>query len=179
MEEWNELLRLFGGEKYTAVNPQGLRRYRHGASPRHEDAVNISTGHFQPQTRISPGVARPVYSARVALARSGAPPQARAGAPYVFARIFVSSRIRLDGLTTTRTQAALRQSEQATQDEVLAFEETQHRRCSRGPVRPHHSEVKRAGIVQAHDLVAHSQMAKLGITSGLAKVPEPTRSRGM
>ena len=27
MEDWNDLLRLFGGDKFTAVNPAGLRRF--------------------------------------------------------------------------------------------------------------------------------------------------------
>src|SRR5581483_5023550 len=27
MEDWNDMLRLFGGTKFTAVNPAGLRRF--------------------------------------------------------------------------------------------------------------------------------------------------------
>ena len=27
MEDWNDMLRLFGGTKFTAVNPKGLRRF--------------------------------------------------------------------------------------------------------------------------------------------------------
>lgn len=48
MEEWNDLLRLFGGTKFTAVNPNGLRRFIDMA---HRRGIKVllyaSTGYMQ------------------------------------------------------------------------------------------------------------------------------------
>lgn len=48
MEDWNDLLRLFGGNKFTAVNPAGLRRFIGMAHKRGMKVIlYASTGYMQ------------------------------------------------------------------------------------------------------------------------------------
>ncbi len=169
MEEWNDLLRLFGGEKFTAVNPQGLRRFidmvhRRGMKM----LLYISTGHFQ---RTDPDFrqewARPGYSALGAhwqmVGCSTASPGWRA---YVLPRILrVLEEYELDGLyNDAHSKRLYVNPEQATKDEVLAFEETAtHEGAREDLFALIYSEVKRrGGIVKVHYVGSHiPQMAKL------------------
>ncbi len=48
MEDWNDLLRLFGGDKFTAVNPAGLRRFIDMVHQRGMKLLlYVSTGYMQ------------------------------------------------------------------------------------------------------------------------------------
>lgn len=169
MEEWNDLLRLFGGDKFTAVNPPALRRFidmvhRRGMKM----LLYISTGHFQ---RTDPDFrqewARPGYSARGAhwelVGCSAASVGWRA---YVLPRILrLLDDYELDGLYNDAHSKRLHVNpEQATKDEVLAFEETpQHEGAREDLFALLYSEVKRrGGIMKVHYVGSQiPQMAKL------------------
>ena len=48
MEDWNDMLRLFGGNKFTAVNPAGLKRFREMVQKRGMKLLlYVSTGYMQ------------------------------------------------------------------------------------------------------------------------------------
>lgn len=48
MEDWNDMLRLFGGTKFTAVNPAGLKRFRDMVHKRGMKLLlYVSTGYMQ------------------------------------------------------------------------------------------------------------------------------------
>jgi hypothetical protein len=48
MEDWNDMLRLFGGNKFTAVNPAGLKRFRDMVHKRGMKLLlYVSTGYMQ------------------------------------------------------------------------------------------------------------------------------------
>ncbi|MCZ2080270.1 MAG: hypothetical protein LC130_35325 [Bryobacterales bacterium] len=48
MEDWNDMLRLFGGDKFTAVNPAGLKRFRDMVHKRGMKLLlYVSTGYMQ------------------------------------------------------------------------------------------------------------------------------------
>jgi hypothetical protein len=157
MEDWNDLLRLFGGDKFTAVNDSGLRRFidmvhRRGMKM----LLYMSTGHFQ---RTDPDFqqewARPGYSARGAhwqlVGCSPASPKWRA---YVLPHILrMLDDYELDGLYNDAASKRLYVNpEQATKDEVLAFEETAtHEGAREDLFALIYSEVKRrGGIMKMH-----------------------------
>lgn len=169
MEEWNDLLRLFGGEKYTAVNPNGLRRFidmvhRRGMKM----LLYMSTGHFQ---RTDPDFrqewARPGYSARGAHWQLvGCSPASPGWRAYVLPRILrMLDDYELDGLYNDAASKRLHVNpEQATKDEVLAFEETPtHEGAREDLFSLIYSEVKRrGGIMKVHYVRSQiPQMAKV------------------
>ncbi len=169
MEEWNDLLRLFGGDKFTAVNDRGLRRFidmvhRRGMKM----LLYISTGHFQRTDRdFDQDWARPGYSARGAHWQlAGCSPASPKWRAYVLPRILrVLDDYELDGLYNDAASKRLYVNpQQATKDEVLAFEETEtHEGAREDLFALIYSEVKRrGGIVKVHYVGSHiPQMEQL------------------
>jgi hypothetical protein len=151
------LLRLYGGEKFTAVNDSGLRRFidmvhRRGM----KFMLYMSTGHFQrTDPDFDPEWARAGYSARGAhwelVGCSPASPKWRA---YVLPRILrMMDEYELDGLYNDAASKRLYVNPQdATRDEVLAFEETEtHEGAREDLFALIYSEVKRrGGIMKVH-----------------------------
>ena len=169
MEDWNDLLRLYGGEKFTAVNDSGLRRFIEMVHRRGmKMLLYMSTGHFQKtDPDFDPEWARPGYSARGAhwelVGCSPASPKWRA---YVLPRILrMLDEYELDGLYNDAASKRLYVNpEQATKDEVLAFDETAtHEGAREDLFALIYSEVKRrGGIMKVHYVrSAIPQMAQL------------------
>ena len=157
MEDWNDLLRLFGGDKYTSVNPAGLRRF---IDMVHQRGMKIllytSTGHFQitdPDYR--PEWARPGFSTRAAHWQLMHCSAASAGwRAYVLPRTLgLMDEYEIDGLYNDAGSRRLhRDPELATSDEVLAFEESPENDGALGDMLSLiYSEVKRrGGIYKIH-----------------------------
>jgi hypothetical protein len=159
MEDWNDLLRLFGGDKFTAVNPAGLRRF---IDMVHKRGMKIilyaSTGYMQegdPDLRDEwvrglPGDV--VQGAHWRLVRcSPASPGWRA---YLLPRTLrVLDDYGADGLFNDWGYIPLYNNPAPpTKDEVLAFEETaDHDAALEDLVSLIRSEVKRrGGIYKMH-----------------------------
>lgn len=169
MEEWNDMERLFGGEKFTAVNEKGLRRFidmvhRRGMKM----LLYMSTGHFQRTDRdFQEGWARPGYSARGAHWHlTGCSPASVSWRAYVLPRILrMLDDYELDGLYNDAASKRLYVNpEQATKDEVLAFEETEtHEGAREDLFALIYSEVKRrGGLMKVHYVGSHiPQMQQL------------------
>jgi hypothetical protein len=129
MEEWNDLLRLFGGDKFTAVNPAGLRRF---VGMVHQRRMKIllyaSTGFFQvtdPDFReewARPGGVLKLAHWNMACC-SPASPGWRA---YVLPRMIrVLDDYSVDGLYNDLGYLPLyRNTKDRTPDEILAMKET-------------------------------------------------------
>lgn len=169
MEDWNDLLRLYGGNKFTAVNDSGLRRFIEMVHRRGMKLLlYMSTGHFQKtDPDFGPDWARPGYSARGAhwemVGCSPASPKWRA---YVLPRILrMLDEYELDGLYNDAASKQLSVNpEQVTRDEVLAFEETAtHEGAREDLFALIYSEVKRrGGIMKVHYVRSKiPQMAQL------------------
>ncbi|MDA2928058.1 hypothetical protein MYX78_12660 [Acidobacteria bacterium AH-259-G07] len=151
MEDWNDLLRLFGGDKFTAVNPAGLRRFINMV---HKRGMRIllytSTGHFQITDRdFRPEWARPGFSTKAAHWQLVHCSAASAGwRAYVLPRILrIMDEYGVDGLYNDAGSRRLhRDPELATKDEVLAFEESPDHDGALGDLLSIiYSEVKRRG----------------------------------
>jgi hypothetical protein len=157
MEDWNDMLRLFGGTKFTAVNPAGLRRFIDMA---HRRGIKVllyaSTGYMQrgdPDLRSEwvrdPGT---VQAAHWRLVRcSPASPGWRA---YVLPRTLqILDDYGPDGLFNDWGYRNLAgETSPPTKDEVLAFKEARdHDAALEDMVAIIHSEVKRrGGIYKMH-----------------------------
>ncbi len=157
MEEWNDLLRLFGGTKLSAINPDGLRRF---VDMVHKRGMKLllyaSTGYFQ---RTDPDFreewARPGGTLKLAhwnMARcSPASPGWRA---YLLPRIArILDEYGADGLYNDFGYLPLyRNPKDRTPDEVLAMEETpEHDAALEDLLSIVYSEVRRrGGIYKVH-----------------------------
>lgn len=169
MEEWNDMERLFGGNKFTAVNDSGLRRFigmvhRRGMKM----LLYMSTGHFQRTDRdFKQEWARPGFSARGAHWQLvGCSPASPGWRAYVLPRILrMLEDYELDGLYNDAASKRLYVNpEVATKDEVLAFEETAtHEGAREDLFALIYSEVKRrGGIMKVHYVGSNiPQMAQL------------------
>lgn len=160
MEDWNDLLRLFGGDKFTAVNPAGLRRFIGMAHKRGMKVIlYASTGYMQqgdPDLReewVRGGlIERPVSGNHWKLVRcSPASPGWRA---YILPRTLkVLDDYGADGLFNDWGYRHLYHNPlPPTKDEVLAFTETEdHDAALEDLVALIYSEVKRrGGIYKMH-----------------------------
>ncbi len=161
MEDWNDMLRLFGGTKFTAVNPAGLRRFIEMAHWRGiKVLLYVSTGYMQlgdPDLRDEwvrglPGKVSQVQAAHWKLVRcSPASPGWRA---YLLPRtVRVLDEYGADGLFNDWGYKSLANNPlPPTKDEVLAFHETAgHDAALEDMVALIHSEVKRrGGIYKMH-----------------------------
>lgn len=159
MEEWNDILRLFGGNKFTAVNSTGLRRFIHMAQHRGiKVLIYASTGYMQYgdpdlQNEWVTGLPNDVLNlAWWRLVRcSPASPGWRA---YLLPRILrVLDEYGPDGLYNDwgyRNLATY--SNPPAKDQVLAFQETKdHDAALEDLISIIHSEVKRrGGIYKMH-----------------------------
>ena len=152
MEDWNDLLRLFGGDKFTAVNPAGLRRF---IDMVHERGMKIilyvSTGYFQrsdPDFREEWARSGSVRSIHWDLARcSPASPSWRA---YLLPRTLrVMDEYGADGLYNDWGYIPIHNNPNPpTKDEVLAFREAaDHDAALEDLVSLVYSEVKRRGNI--------------------------------
>ncbi|MCW5977934.1 MAG: hypothetical protein KIT09_07640 [Bryobacteraceae bacterium] len=156
MEDWNDLLRLFGGNKFTAVNPAGLRRFINMV---HQRGMKIllyaSTGYFQrgdPDFREEWARPRSVRTIHWDLARcSPASPSWRA---YLLPRTLgILEEYGVDGLFNDWGYIQLYNHRYPpTKDEVTAFEEAaDHDAALEDLVALVYSEVKRrGGIYKMH-----------------------------
>lgn len=161
MEDWNDLLRLFGGDKFTAVNPAGLRRF---VEMVHKRGMKIilyaSTGYMQhgdPALREEwvRGYSKQnnqVAAAHWQLVRcSPASPGWRA---YLLPRTLqVLDDYGADGLFNDWGYIPLYNNPNPpTKDEVLAFQESaEHDAAEEDLVALIYSEVKRrGGIYKMH-----------------------------
>ncbi len=156
MEDWNDLLRLFGGDKFSAVNPSGLRRF---IDMVHRRGMKIllyaSTSFFQRGDRdfreewARKGSVRTIHWD---LARcSPASPGWRA---YLLPRMLrILDDYDIDGLYNDWGYIPLYNNPNPpTQDEVLAFQESaEHDAVWEDLVALVYSEVKRrGGIYKLH-----------------------------
>lgn len=159
MEDWNDLLRLFGGNKFTAVNPKGLRRFIDMAHGRGMKVLlYASTGYMQagdPDLRDEwvrglPGEVHQAAHWRLVRC-SPASPGWRA---YLLPRTLrVLDEYGADGLFNDWGYRSLATEQKPpTKDEVLAFEETpDHDAALEDLVSLIYSEVKRrGGIYKMH-----------------------------
>lgn len=159
MEEWNDLLRLFGGDKFTATNPTGLRRFTKMV---HDRGMKIilyaSTGYMQEGdpdlkhdwVRCYPGTV--VQGAHWRLLRcSPASPGWRA---YLLPRTLgILEDFEIDGLYNDWGYRPLYDNPcPPTSDEILAFRETaEHDAALEDLLSLIYSEVKRrGGIYKMH-----------------------------
>ncbi len=159
MEDWNDMLRLFGGTKFTAANPVGLRRFIDMAHRRGMKVLlYASTGYMQegdPDLRDEwvRGLPGPVgQAAHWRLVRcSPASPGWRA---YVLPRTMrIMDDYGADGLFNDwgyRNLAS--QTQPPTKDEVLAFQEAKdHDAALEDLISILYSDVKRrGGIYKMH-----------------------------
>lgn len=159
MEEWNDLLRLFGGTKFTAVNPDGLRRF---IAMAHRRGMKVllyaSTGYMQygdPNLRDEwvSGLPNDILAtAWWRLVRcSPASPGWRA---YLLPRILrILDDYGPDGLYNDWGYRNLATSPYSpAKDQILAFQETKdHDAALEDLISIIHSEVKRrGGIYKLH-----------------------------
>jgi hypothetical protein len=159
MEDWNDLLRLFGGNKFTAVNPAGLKRF---IGMVHRRGMKIilyaSTGYMQqgdPDLReewVRDPHGRMVQGSHWRLVRcSPASPGWRA---YLLPRtVGILDEYGCDGLFNDWGYRPLYLKEiPPAKDEVRAFQETpEHDSALEDLVALIHSEVKRrGGIYKMH-----------------------------
>ncbi len=163
-EEWNDLLRLFGGDKFTAVNPRGLRRLIKMAHSRGiKVLLYISTGFMQagdPDLRQEwvrrdlnkPGQYILLRQAHWKLVRCS--PASAGWRAYLLSRTQrVLDDYDLDGLFNDWGYTPLYNHRYPpTKDEVLAFEEAaDHDAAAEDLVALVYSEVKRrGGIYKMH-----------------------------
>ncbi|MCW5977935.1 MAG: hypothetical protein KIT09_07645 [Bryobacteraceae bacterium] len=159
MEDWNDLLRLFGGDKFTAVNPAGLKRF---VSMVHKRRMKIllyaSTGYFQygdpdlkdEWVRGLPG--KVGQSAHWRLVRCS--PASAGWRAYMLPRTLgILDEYGVDGLYNDWGYRPLyNNANPPTKDEVLAFEETAgHDAALEDLLGLIYSEVKRrGGIYKMH-----------------------------
>lgn len=157
MEDWNDLLRLFGGDKFRSVNPTGLRRFIEMVHQRGmKILIYTSTGHFQvTDPDFRPEWARPGFSTKAAHWQLVHCSAASAGwRAYVLPRTLrIMDDYGADGLYNDAGSRRLhRDPELATEDEVLAFEESSEHDGALGDLLSIiYSEVKRrGGIYKIH-----------------------------
>jgi hypothetical protein len=156
MEEWNDLLRLFGGNKFTAVNPPGLSRFLAMAHKRGMKVLlYISTGFMQatdPDFRAD--WARPGRLQLVHWNMARCSPASPGWRAYLLPRIVrILDEYEIDGLYNDFGYLPLSgPPAQHTADEVLAFRETaNHDGALEDLLFLLHSEVKRrGGILKLH-----------------------------
>lgn len=161
MEDWNDLLRLFGGDKFTAVNPTGLRRFIKSAQKRGMKVLlYASTGYMQAGdpdlreewVRGDPKHRRIVYGNHWKLLRCS--PASAGWRAYILPRTLqVLDNYGADGLFNDWGYIPLYNNPQrATKDEVLAFDEDKdHDAALEDLVALIYSEVKRrGGIYKMH-----------------------------
>jgi hypothetical protein len=156
MEEWNDLLRLFGGDKFTAVNPDGLKRF---LSMTHQRGIKVllyvSTGFMQAtDPDFRPDWARPGNLQLVHWNMGRCSPASPGWRAYLLPRIVrILDEYDVDGLYDDFGYRSLsRPPTQPTPDEVLAFKETpQHDGSLEDLLLLVYSEVKRrGGILKMH-----------------------------
>lgn len=155
-EEWNDSQRLFGGDKFTAVNEKGFRRFVDWVHRRGMKIIAyISTGYFDrrdPDFRNS--WARPPDLVELHYQYAGCSPQSPGWRAYMLARaLAVMDRYGLDGLYNDLGQRPLyRKGIQKAEDDVLAFEEKpEHDAALEDLLGILYGEVKkRGGLVKVH-----------------------------
>jgi hypothetical protein len=159
MEDWNDMMRLFGGDKFTAVNPAGLRRF---IDMVHSRGMKIllyaSTGYFQygdPDLKDEwvRGLPGPVnQSAHWKLIRCS--PASAGWRAYMLSRTLrMLDEYGPDGLYNDWGYRPLYNNPKPpTKDEVIAFEETaDHDAALEDLLALIYSEVKRrGGIYKMH-----------------------------
>jgi len=155
-EEWNDVLRLYGGHKFAPANPAGFRRFIDMVHRRGMKViVYISTGFFQ---QTDPDF-RPEWTRQLCSTRQWLPYQwvwcspASAGwRAYLLKHIArILDEYGVDGLYNDSMSFSLSQTS-PTPDEVLAFEETSaHDGAFEDLMAIIYAEVKRrGGIVKVH-----------------------------
>lgn len=156
MEEWNDLLRIFGGNKFTAVNPPGLRRFISMAHNRNiKVLLYISTGFMQATDPDFRGEwARPGRLQLVHWNMARCSPASPGWRAYLLPRILsILDEYEVDGLYDDFGYVPLSgPPAQHTANEVLAFTETaSHDGALEDLLFLLHSEVKRrGGILKLH-----------------------------
>lgn len=159
-DDWNDSLRLFGGDKYSAVNPPGYRRFLEMAHRRGMKVLTYASPCFLQQTDpdFNPDWRREGDVLKVGywnMARcSPASPSWRAFVLKKIAGIldeYGSDGIYLDGGYLMNRHARKREMPLA-KDEIVAFEETpQHDGAFADLLALIYAEVKRrGGIVKLH-----------------------------
>ncbi|MBS1801224.1 MAG: hypothetical protein JSS95_15535 [Acidobacteria bacterium] len=161
MEDWNDLLRLFGGDKFTAVNPAGLRRFINMAHKRGMKVIlYASTGYMQEGdpdlreewVRGGPGKRPVVKGNHWKLIRCS--PASAGWRAYILPRTLqVLDDYGADGLFNDWGYIPLYNNPlPPTKDEVLAFHESKdHDAALEDMVSLIYSEVKRrGGIYKLH-----------------------------
>ncbi|MDQ2839776.1 MAG: alpha-amylase family protein [Acidobacteriota bacterium] len=161
MEDWNDLLRLFGGNKFTAVNPAGLRRFIGMAHKRGMKVILYSsTGYMQEGdpdlrdewVRGEPGKRPVVRGNHWKLVRCS--PASAGWRAYILPHTLqVLDDYGADGLFNDWGYIPLYNNPlPPTKDEVLAFRESQtHDAALEDLVSLIYSEVKRrGGIYKMH-----------------------------
>lgn len=159
MEEWNDLLRLFGGNKFTAVNPPGLRRFIDMAHRRGMKVILYASSGFMQEgdpdlreewVRGFPGWVIALGHWRLVHCS----PASAGWRAYLLPRTLrVLDDYGADGLYNDCGYVPLYNSPNPpTKDEVLAFQESQdHDAALEDLVALIHSEVKRrGGIYKIH-----------------------------
>jgi hypothetical protein len=159
MEDWNDLLRLFGGNKFTACNPAGLKRFINMVHRRGMKIIlYASTGYMQksdPDLRedwVRDPNGRMVQGSHWRLVRCS--PASPGWRSYLLPRTLgVLDEYGCDGLFNDWGYRPLYMKDvPAAKDEVRAFEETpEHDAALEDLVALIHSEVKRrGGIYKMH-----------------------------
>jgi hypothetical protein len=131
-DEWNDSLRLFGGDKYTALNPAGFRRFIEMVHRRGMKILTYTSTGFLQQT--DPDF-RPDWCREGDLCRVGYWDMARCSPASPGWRAFLLPRIvrildayELDGIYIDGgyVQNYRKRQQPPAKDEVVAFEETPH-----------------------------------------------------
>jgi hypothetical protein len=155
-EEWNDSQRLFGGDKYTPLNPDGFRRFVDMVHRRGMPLiVYVSTGFFQ---RTDPDFreewARPQDLVEIYFRYARCSPASPGWRAYLLPRIVrILDEYGVDGIYNDAGYIRLAGNPRPpTPDEVLAFEETPMHDGAEGDLLALiYSEVKRRrGIVKLH-----------------------------
>jgi len=157
-DEWNDSLRLFGGDKYTALNPDGFRRFVEMVHQRGMKIISyVSTGFIE----LTDPDFHPEWSRKGDSLHVGFWNMARCSPASVGWRAYLLPRIirvlddyNVDGLYIDGGYVtnAHRPSNTPTKDEVFAFEESpSHDGALTDLLALIYAEVKRrGGIVKVH-----------------------------
>jgi hypothetical protein len=156
MEEWNDLLRLFGGDKYTSTNPAGLRRFVEMVHKRGMKIILYTSSGFMQSTDpdFHSDWARPGYLQLVHWNMARCSPASAGWRAYMIPRVLrILDEYGVDGLYNDLGYRPLSGNPtRPTRDEVLAFPETADHDGALGDLLALlYSEVKRrGGIYKLH-----------------------------